>query len=81
VVFSQRVLLALVGSGMSREEAYRIVQRHAHSAWNNEGGNFRVNLEGDPEVTERLSAEALAECFSTALHQANLAVIWERLAI
>lgn len=37
VVFSQRVLLALVESGLSREEAYRIVQRHAHDAWNREG--------------------------------------------
>ena len=45
VVFSQRVLLALVGTGMSREEAYRVVQRNAHTAWNTEGGNFRANLE------------------------------------
>jgi adenylosuccinate lyase len=81
VVFSQRVLLALVEGGLGREEAYRIVQRNAHSAWNTEGGNFRANLEADPEVTARLSAEQLAGCFATDLHQANLAVIWERLGI
>jgi len=81
VVFSQRVLLALVESGVSREEAYRIVQRNAHSAWNTAGGDFRANLEADPEVTTRLNALQLAECFSTDLHQANLAVIWERLGI
>ena len=81
VVFSQRVLLALVEGGLGREEAYRIVQRNAHSAWNNEGGNFRANLEADPEVTARLNAEQLAACFATDLHQANLAVIWERLGI
>ena len=81
VVFSQRVLLALVESGMSREEAYRIVQRHAHTAWNSEGGDFRANLEADADVTSRLSSEQLADCFSTDLHQANLAVIWERLGI
>jgi len=81
VVFSQRVLLALVESGISREDAYRIVQRNAHTAWNTGGGNFRANLEADAEVTSRLSAEQLAECFSTDLHQANLGVIWERLAI
>jgi len=80
-VFSQRVLLALVESGMSREEAYRIVQRHAHAAWNSEGGDFRANLAGDPEVSAHLSGEQLAECFSTELHQANLDVIWERLGI
>ena len=81
VVFSQRVLLALVESGLAREEAYRIVQRHAHAAWNSEGGDFRANLEADADVTSRLSSEQLADCFSTDLHQANLAVIWERLGI
>ena len=81
VVFSQRVLLALVEAGLSREEAYRIVQRHAHAAWNSEGGDFRANLAGDPEVSAHLSGEQLAECFATELHQANLDVIWERLGI
>jgi adenylosuccinate lyase len=81
VVFSQRVLLALVEAGLSREEAYRIVQRHAHSAWNSRGGDFRANLEADPEVTSRLDADQLADCFSTDLHRANLGVIWERLGI
>ncbi len=81
VVFSQRVLLALVESGLSREDAYRIVQVHAHSAWNREGGDFRANLEGDAEVTARLSGEELAACFATDLHRANLDVIWERLGI
>ncbi|QNI69817.1 adenylosuccinate lyase [Cyanobium sp. NS01] len=81
VVFSQRVLLALVESGLSREEAYHIVQTHAHAAWNCETGNFRHNLEGDPAVTELLKAEALADCFSTELHRGNLNVIWQRLGI
>jgi len=81
VVFSQRVLLALVESGMNREQAYRIVQRHAHAAWNQEGGNFRANLEADAEVTDRLSPEQLESCFSCGLHQSQLAVIWQRLGI
>jgi adenylosuccinate lyase len=81
VVFSQRVLLALVESGINREDAYRIVQRNAHTAWNIDGGNFRSNLAADREVTARLSPGQLEECFSTDLHQANLNVIWERLGI
>ena len=81
VVFSQRVLLALVESGLAREEAYRIVQRNAHTAWNTEGGDFRANLSADADVTSRLSPEQLADCFATDLHQANLTVIWERLGI
>jgi adenylosuccinate lyase len=81
VVFSQRVLLALVEAGLAREEAYRIVQRHAHAAWNTEGGDFRANLEGDPEVMARLNPDQLEACFATELHQANLGVIWDRLGI
>jgi adenylosuccinate lyase len=81
VVFSQRVLLALVESGLNREEAYRIVQRNAHTAWNTGGGDFRANLEADADVTSRLTPAQLADCFSTALHQENLGVIWERLGI
>jgi adenylosuccinate lyase len=81
VVFSQRVLLALVSTGMSREEAYRIVQRNAHTAWNTEGGNFRANLENDGDVNAHLSPDALDACFSTDVHQENLDVIWQRLRI
>jgi adenylosuccinate lyase len=81
VVFSQRVLLALVEAGLSRELAYRIVQRNAHAAWNSEGGDFRANLAADAEVNGALSAEQLAACFATDLHLANLDVIWQRLGI
>ena len=81
VVFSQRVLLALVENGMSREDSYRLVQKHAHSAWNKPEGNFKKNLENDPEVMNSLSLDQLSECFSTELHQSNLKVIWDRLGI
>ncbi|KGG10842.1 Adenylosuccinate lyase [Prochlorococcus sp. SS52] len=81
VVFSQRVLLALVQSGMQRETAYRLVQKHAHAAWNTESGDFRTNLSLDKSITDVISAEQLNDCFSTELHQLNLDVIWERLEI
>ncbi len=81
VVFSQRVLLALVENGMSREDSYRLVQKNAHSAWNQNEGNFKKNLENDPEVMKNLSAEKLSDCFSTELHQSHLRVVWERLGI
>jgi adenylosuccinate lyase len=61
LVFSQPVLLALVASGLTRDEAYRIVQRHAMAAWE-EGKPFRTLLESDPEVT--MSADALDDAFS-----------------
>jgi len=81
VVFSQRVLLALVEQGFNREQAYRLVQRHAHEAWNIEGGDFRANLEGDPVVMDILGEERLAQCFSTDSQRANLSVIWQRLGL
>jgi len=81
VVFSQRVLLALVENGMSREDSYRLVQKNAHSAWNQPEGNFKANLENDQEVMNHLSPDKLSDCFSTELHQANLKIIWDRLGI
>lgn len=81
VVFSQRVLLALVEKGINREDAYRLVQGHAHRAWNVEGGDFRANLEADPAISSCLNASQLAECFSTELHQAQLDTIYKRLDI
>src|SRR5215472_2234462 len=53
IVYSQRALLALVDAGMSREEAYRIVQRAAHRALDG-SGSFRANLESEPTVMTRI---------------------------
>ena len=61
-LFSQTVLSALVESGMTRDEAYRIVQRDAQRAWD-EQRPFRELLEVEPEVTERLAPERLDELF------------------
>jgi adenylosuccinate lyase len=51
LVFSQPVLLALVQSGATRDDAYRIVQRNAMQAWD-EGRDFRTLLEADPDVDD-----------------------------
>ena len=81
VVFSQKVLLALIEKGISREQSYKIVQRNAHNAWNKEKGNFFDNLTTDKEVTNLLSKNEIEACFSSEVHQENLNVIWERLKI
>jgi adenylosuccinate lyase len=57
LVFSQPVLLGLVASGMSRDDAYRVVQRNAMRAWD-EGVDFRRLLEADPEVGDALLDDA-----------------------
>jgi adenylosuccinate lyase len=60
--FSEAVLLALVESGMARQEAYVLVQTNAMRAWSGDG-TFRANLEADAEVRARLPASALETCF------------------
>jgi adenylosuccinate lyase len=67
VVFSQRVLLALVEKGMSRQEAYPIVQRAGHLALS-ERRPFRELIECEPEVSARLSAEELDSIFDYAYY-------------
>ncbi|MFB2834286.1 adenylosuccinate lyase [Floridanema evergladense] len=81
VVFSQRVMLTLVEKGMSREEAYAIVQSCAHQAWNKPEGNFRELISSDPRVTERLSKEQIEECFDPQRHLKHLDQIYQRLSI
>ena len=76
VVFSQAVLLALVESGLSREEAYRIVQRNAMDAWEARRP-LRDLLAADPEV--RLDDATLAECFDPQHFLRNAHVVVERL--
>lgn len=62
LVYSQYVLLALTQGGMSREDAYAKVQVHAMKTWR-EGGSFLERLQGDPEVTDLVSADTLAGMF------------------
>ncbi|OOV30089.1 adenylosuccinate lyase [Candidatus Synechococcus spongiarum LMB bulk15M] len=81
VIFSQQVMLALVAAGLSREEAYALVQHHAHTAWNQPGGDFQASLAADPRVKNHLNQENLAACFSPRQHQTNLDRIWQRLGL
>ena len=80
LVYSQRVLLALVERGMAREEAYRIVQQHAMAAWAG-GPGFRERLEADSRVAERLSPEEIAQCFDYRSDLAHVDEIFRRAGI
>jgi adenylosuccinate lyase len=59
LIYSQRILLALVDAGLDRQAAYKLVQRNAMAAWDDPGVSFADRLRGDPEVASRLSPEAL----------------------
>jgi adenylosuccinate lyase len=77
LVFSQPVLLALVSSGMSRDDAYKVVQRNALRAWE-AGVDFRSLLEADTEVT--LAASELDSAFDLARSLRNVDAVFEALS-
>ncbi len=81
VIFSQRVLLALVEKGMTREDAYAIVQSRAHQAWNQPDGNFREFVTQDERVREQLSPEEIDACFDPTQHLKHLEEVYQRLDI
>ncbi len=81
VIFSQQVLLALVEKGLSREEAYGLVQENAHRAWNQPQGDFRANLLADPRVMAHLSEAELEACFDPRRHLAQLDEIFARVGL
>ncbi|MGH2680050.1 MAG: adenylosuccinate lyase [Actinomycetota bacterium] len=78
VVYSQAVLLALVDAGVSRDDAYALVQAAAARAWD-EGTSFRAALEADPEVAGRLDPAGLDEVFDPRRHLANLGGVFDKL--
>jgi adenylosuccinate lyase len=81
VIFSQSVLLKLVEKGMSREDAYKVVQAAAMAAWNKPDGNFKGNLSADAKVGKLLSAAELEECFKPEMHLQHIDIVFKRVGI
>lgn len=77
LVHSQRVLLALTQAGMSREDAYRTVQRHAMASWET-GSDFKAALLGDPEVGSHLDAAGIESLFDLGYHTRHVDTIFQR---
>lgn len=78
IVYSQKVLLALVTKGLTREASYILVQRNALDAFQN-GGNFKNNLLNDKEVTDLLSAEEIEAIFNPQEFLENINTIYDRI--
>ena len=77
LVMSQRVLLALTQAGVSREDAYRLVQRNAMKVWD-ERTDFREELLADDEVRAALSEAEINEKFDLGYHTKHVDTIFER---
>jgi adenylosuccinate lyase len=83
LIYSSRVLLALVGAGMSREDAYTIVQRNAMKCWDDiqrarAGSSFREYLEADPEF--EICAEELDAIFDPRGFLTHVDLLFDRLS-
>jgi adenylosuccinate lyase len=74
---SQRVLLALTQAGVSREDAYEMVQRNAMKTWE-EGKDFLAELKADKEVTSWIPVKSLEEMFDLAYHFKHVDTIFDR---
>jgi len=77
LVHSQRILIALTQKGLSREEAYRVVQQHAMKAWRGEG-DFQAMLAADPTVRKHLSEAELKDNFDLGYHLKHVDTIFKR---
>jgi len=76
LIYSQRVLLALVGKGFTREQAYAIVQRNAMDVWKGDN-DFRSLLGADAEVSAALTEAELDDCFDAAYFLRHVGNIYE----
>jgi adenylosuccinate lyase len=77
VVFSQRLLLKLTGLVGSRDQAYRMVQRHAMAAVEGRG-LFRENVSNDPDIGKYLSKREIDECFDLAYYTRHVDAVFKR---
>ncbi len=77
LVMSQRVLLALTQAGVSREDAYRLVQRNAMKVWE-QGADFKTELLADSDVTAALTPAQIAEKFDLGYHTKHIDTIFAR---
>lgn len=77
IVYSQKVLLTLIEKGLTREDAYKIVQKNAHEAFEN-GGDFKANLLNDAEVAKYLSQSEIESCFNSDDYLKNIDEIYKR---
>ena len=77
LVFSQKILLDLTQSGVSRENAYRLVQKNAMKVWE-EGKDFQTELLADPEVVGALGEDKIKESFDLSYHLKHVDTIFKR---
>ena len=77
---AQKLLLALVDTGLDRQKAYEMVQRNALKAWT-EQRSFRSLIDADADIAGRLSAKVRAACFDTSSHLRHVKTLFKRVGL
>jgi len=80
LIFSQRVMIELIKAGLTREQAYRLVQKHAMNTWK-EGKDFKEALLNDKEVCKLLKPYMINKCFELDYYLRNINVVLKRTGI
>ena len=80
LIYSQRLMLEIVGKGVLREDAYKWVQRNAMKRWL-EGEDFQTNVKRDPDITKYLTAEEISDCFDYKFFLRHVDMIFERFGL
>ncbi len=77
LIFSQRVMIELIKKGLTREQAYRLVQKHAMNAWK-EGKDFKEALLNDKKVRKVLKPRDISRCFELSYYLRNIKTVLKR---
>jgi adenylosuccinate lyase len=80
LIFSQRLMIALIKEGLTREDAYRLVQKNAMLSWK-EGKDFNALMLEDKDIRKRLSVHAINRCFELDYYLRNIDIIFKRTGI
>ncbi len=79
LVSSEQIMLALIGHGLSRDDAYKVAQRNAAKAW--EGQDFKTAIEQDETVKEHLSPDEIEHAFDVRQHLKHIDTTFQRLGL
>ena len=80
LIFSQSILIALVKKGLTREEAYRLVQKRALESWNS-NGDFKQAILDDNTINKSLSSAEIEECFNLKNQIKNIDIIYKKVGL
>ena len=80
LIYSQRIMLAIVSKGVLREDAYKWVQRNAMKRWL-DGEDFKTNIHNDDDIKKYLRAEEIENCFDYKFFLRNVDMIFERFGL